>query len=118
MHPHLPNYLLSGKTPGLTGNAHPNISPYDKYPTATVDIFLAVGNDRTFRRLCDELGDGDLADDPRFQTNADRVTNRPDLTARLVPLLQDHDGEALCERAFGQRCSCRSGSGHGCCLEE
>ena len=102
MHPHLPNYLMSGKTPGLTGNAHPNISPYDKYPTATVDIFLAVGNDRTFRRLCDELGDGDLADDPRFQTNADRVTNRPNLTARLVPLLQDHDGETLCERLLSK----------------
>ncbi len=98
MHPHLPNYLLSGKTPGLTGNAHPNISPYDKYPTATVDVFLAVGNDRTFKRLCIELGDTDLADDPRFRTNADRVTNRPALTERLIPLLQGQDGEALCER--------------------
>ena len=50
MHPHIPNYLLSGKLPGLTGNAHPNISPYDKFPTRTVDVFLAVGNDRAFGR--------------------------------------------------------------------
>jgi len=52
MHPHIPNYLLSGKTPGLTGNAHPNISPYDTFPTRTVEIFLAAGNDRAFQRVC------------------------------------------------------------------
>ena len=102
MHPHLPNYVLSGKTPGLTGNAHPNISPYDKYPTATVDVFLAVGNDRTFRRLCDELGAGELADDPRFKSNADRVTNRRDLTESLLPLLKDRDGEELCRHLLAK----------------
>jgi len=100
-HPHLPNYLLSGKTPGLTGNAHPNISPYDKYATATVDVFLAVGNDRTFKRLCAALDVGDLADDPRFRSNADRVTNRDELTAALSPRLLEQDGEALCERLLG-----------------
>ena len=98
MHPHLQNYLLSGKPPGLTGNAHPNISPYDKFPTRTVDVFLAVGNDRTFRRLCVELNATELADDPRFSTNADRVTNRPALTERLRTLLDHQDGEALCAR--------------------
>ncbi|MGI9437367.1 MAG: CaiB/BaiF CoA transferase family protein [Geminicoccaceae bacterium] len=102
MHPHLPNYLLSGKTPGLTGNAHPNISPYDKYPTATVDVFLAIGNDRTFRRLCAELGDPAFADDPEFRTNADRVTNREPLTERLRRLLRDEDGEALCTRLLAK----------------
>jgi formyl-CoA transferase len=98
LHPHLPNYVLSGKTPTLTGNAHPNISPYDKYPTATVDVFLAVGNDRTFRRLCEALAAPELAADPRFRSNADRVNNRPDLTRELLPLLQNEDGEALCQR--------------------
>ncbi|MGI9417212.1 MAG: CaiB/BaiF CoA transferase family protein [Geminicoccaceae bacterium] len=98
MHPHIPNYLLSGKTPGLTGNAHPNISPYDKFPTATVDVFLAVGNDRAFARLCAELGAPELADDARFLCNGDRVTNRGALTERLLPLLADQDGEALCAR--------------------
>ncbi len=102
MHPHLQNYLLSGKTPGLTGNAHPNISPYDKYPTATVDIFLAVGNDRTFKRLCEALGAPDLAVDPRFGSNADRVTNRPALTEKLTPLLKDQDGEVLCEQLLAK----------------
>ena len=98
MHPHIPNYLLSGKTPGLTGNAHPNISPYDKYKTKTVEIFLAVGNDRAFNRVCTELGRPDLAEDTRFLHNADRVTNRAELTAELETLLADVDGVTLCER--------------------
>ncbi len=102
MHPHIPNYLLSGRTPGLTGNAHPNISPYDKYPTATVDVFLAIGNDRAFSRLCDELGAPGPADDPRFRTNGDRVVNRDDLTEVLLPLLADQDGEELCTRLLAK----------------
>jgi formyl-CoA transferase len=97
MHPHIPNYLMSGKTPGLTGNAHPNISPYDKYRTRTVEIFLAVGNDRAFKRVCAELGRPDLAEDPRFLHNADRVTNRIELTAELETLLAEVDGVAFCE---------------------
>jgi crotonobetainyl-CoA:carnitine CoA-transferase CaiB-like acyl-CoA transferase len=98
MHPHIPNYLLSGRLPSLTGNAHPNISPYDKFPTRTVDVFLAVGNDRAFGRLCTELGAPDLANDPRYRTNADRIANRAALTERLQALLEGQDGEALCTR--------------------
>ncbi len=98
MHPHIPNYLLSGKLPGLTGNAHPNISPYDKFATGTVEVFLAIGNDRAFARLCTELGAPELAQDPRFRSNRDRVANRPALTARLTGLLAGRDGEALCQR--------------------
>lgn len=98
MHPHIANYLLSGKTPGLTGNAHPNISPYDKFPTATVDVFLAVGNNRAFSRLCMELGVPELSEDPRFVDNGDRITNRKALTQQLLPLLANLDGEELCTR--------------------
>jgi crotonobetainyl-CoA:carnitine CoA-transferase CaiB-like acyl-CoA transferase len=98
MHPHIPNYLLSGKTPGLTGNAHPNISPYDTFPTKTVEIFLAVGNDRAFERVCTELGRPELAGDPRFLHNADRLANRDELTAELEALLAEVDGVELCER--------------------
>jgi formyl-CoA transferase len=98
MHPHVANYVLSGRVPGLTGNAHPNIAPYDKFPTRTVDVFLAVGNDRAFSRLCAELGALDLADDPRFRTNGDRLGHRAELTAQLAALLMDLDGEELCRR--------------------
>ena len=97
MHPFTANYFLSGKTPVRTGNAHPNVSPYDRYRTATVDIFLAVGNNRAFQRLCAELGSPELAEDPRFRDNADRVTNRAALTGELEGLLAIHDGKALAE---------------------
>jgi formyl-CoA transferase len=98
MHPHVANYVLSGRVPGLTGNAHPNIAPYDKFPTRTVDVFLAVGNDRAFSRLCAELDVPDLADDPRFRTNGDRLGHRAELTAKLAALLARRDGEELCRR--------------------
>jgi crotonobetainyl-CoA:carnitine CoA-transferase CaiB-like acyl-CoA transferase len=98
MHPHVANYVLSGRVPGLTGNAHPNIAPYDKFPTRTVDVFLAVGNDRAFGRLCAELGASDLADDSRFRTNGDRLGHRAELTVKLAALLRGQDGEELCRR--------------------
>lgn len=98
MQPHLPNYLLSGKEPGLTGSAHPSIAPYDQYPTATCSVFIGAGNDQAFLRLCEALGDPGLAGDPRFRTNADRLANRTELTARLTALLAGEDGEALCRR--------------------
>jgi len=102
MQPHIPNYLLSGKVPGLTGSAHPNIAPYEKYPTRTGAVFLGAGNDRAFARLCDELGDPSLASDSRFRTNADRLANRPALTMRLTALLADQDGEELCAKLLAR----------------
>ena len=98
MHPHIPNYLLSDTIPGRTGNAHPNISPYDKFQTKTVEIFLAVGNDRAFSRVCTELGRPELASDPRFLHNADRVANRVALTGELQTLLCELDGLEFCEK--------------------
>lgn len=98
MHPHAANYFLSGTNPRLTGNAHPNIGLYDKYRTRTVDVFLAIGNDRAFSRLCVELGEPLLSEDPRFRTNADRVNNREALTETVEALLADVTAEALCER--------------------
>jgi crotonobetainyl-CoA:carnitine CoA-transferase CaiB-like acyl-CoA transferase len=98
MHPHIPNYVMSGKRPELTGNAHPNICPYDRFPTRTVPVFLGVGNDRAFQRLCAELGSPELAQDPRFATNRDRLAHRTELTVKLAALLADQDGEELCPR--------------------
>lgn len=98
MHPHVPNYALSGKTPRRTGNQHPNIAPYDLFKTKTVDIFVAGGNDRAFKKLCAELGKPELGDDPRFATNGDRLTNQVALNAELQTLLAEVDGNALCDR--------------------
>lgn len=98
MHPHVSNYYLSGKVPGLTGNAHPNISPYDRFRTRTVDIFIGAGNNRAFQRLCTLLERPDLAADPRFADNRDRTTNRQELTAELESVLVKLDGEEVCQR--------------------
>ena len=98
MHPHLPNYFVSERVPGLTGNAHPNLSPYDKFKTRTTDIFLAIGNNRAFQRLCRELGRPELAEDPRFKENADRSLNREQLTEVLESLLAEVDGFEFCDR--------------------
>jgi formyl-CoA transferase len=98
MHPHIPNYYLSGKVPEITGNQHANMAPYDKFPTRTVEIFLGAGNNRSFRRLCTELGNPDLADDPRFTNNAERVSNIGELRDELAVLMADVDGEDLCKR--------------------
>ena len=55
MHPHNANYFLSGKPGKATGNSHPNIAPYDKFKTATNEIFMGIGNDAGFARLCKAL---------------------------------------------------------------
>ena len=95
MHPHFANHRLSGAVPGPTGNGHPNIAPYDRFATATDDIYLGIGNDRAFARLCERLGAHDLPLDPRFATNGDRVGNREALNAALAEKLAHEDGVAL-----------------------
>jgi crotonobetainyl-CoA:carnitine CoA-transferase CaiB-like acyl-CoA transferase len=77
------NHLIGGSEPGLLGNDHPNIAPYG--PVACADRMLVVGagNDRQFRALCAALGRLDLADDERFETNADRVAHREALRVAL-----------------------------------
>jgi formyl-CoA transferase len=98
LHPQAANFFLNGKRPAATGNAHPNISPYSKFPTATAEIFIACGNDPTFQRLCDLLGLAGLPADPRFATNADRVRNRPELDEILTARLAEEDGVELADR--------------------
>jgi crotonobetainyl-CoA:carnitine CoA-transferase CaiB-like acyl-CoA transferase len=77
------NYLVSGNVPQRMGNAHPNVVPYQDFPTADGFMIIAVGNDAQFNRLCAELGLADLAADPRFATNQQRVLNRTALIERL-----------------------------------
>ncbi len=95
LHPQAANYFLSGKRPVATGNPHPNLAPYETYETRTGTIFIAAGNDGQFRRLCEILGAPELARDPRFATNADRLAHRPALIAALSALLAERDGAAL-----------------------
>lgn len=108
LHPHLANYFASGKTPKRTGNAHPNIAPYDSYCTAGEPIFLAVGNDRQFARLCQELGADELLQDPRFANNGQRSVNRHALKQALEQHLAAHDGAELAPRLIGLGVPCGS----------
>lgn len=98
LHPHAANYFLSGRLPQRTGNDHPNIAPYSTYATGTRPIYLAVGNDRQFRKLCATIGAPDLATDPRFLTNGARVENRAALKGALEAALAAFDGEELATR--------------------
>ncbi|MGE8170082.1 CaiB/BaiF CoA transferase family protein [Pseudomonas putida] len=106
LHPHAPNYLASGKLPKLTGNAHPNICPYDSYASGSVPVFLAIGNDGQFRKLCDFIGAGSLPDDERFANNAQRLRHSDALKALLEQKLAEHDGLLLAEQlmAIGVPC--------------
>lgn len=70
------NFLLGGAAPTRLGNAHPNIVPYQVFPASDGHLIIACGNDRQFEALCHGLGLSDLADDPRFTTNPERVTHR------------------------------------------
>ncbi len=98
MHPHTANYFLHGKPPALTGNEHPNLVPYAVFPARDGNIFMGVGNDATFRKLCHELGKPELGTDPRFARNRDRIAHREELRAVLVDILKDHDSEPLCRK--------------------
>lgn len=101
LHPHAANYFGNGKAPQRSGNAHPNIAPYETVTTAEGELFLAVGNDRQFRTLMGELGAPALADDPRFASNADRLANRPTLHAELKALLSGHKAAELATHLLG-----------------
>jgi crotonobetainyl-CoA:carnitine CoA-transferase CaiB-like acyl-CoA transferase len=75
------NYLLSGEVPRRLGTAHPNTVPYQVFPSKDGFFILAAGNDHQYRRFCAFAGRPDLAEDPRFATNAGRVRNRQELVA-------------------------------------
>lgn len=95
LHPHAANWFANGNEPRRTGNAHPNIYPYDAFPTGTDAVFLAVGNDRQFRLLCQHLNAPGLADDARYATAGQRSVHRDELRQELIALLATQDGPAL-----------------------
>jgi crotonobetainyl-CoA:carnitine CoA-transferase CaiB-like acyl-CoA transferase len=80
-------FLCTGTPPGRLGNAHPSIVPYQAFAAADGHFIIAVGNDGQFTKLCEVIGLPALATDPRFATNAARVTHRAALLARLEPAL-------------------------------
>jgi crotonobetainyl-CoA:carnitine CoA-transferase CaiB-like acyl-CoA transferase len=84
------NYLATGQNPARLGNQHPNIVPYQVFPTQDGYVVLSIGNDPTFKRFCDTFGLSHLLADERFATNAARVGNRQLVTETLTPTMQEH----------------------------
>ena len=106
LHPYAANWFLSRQAPKRTGNAHPNVAPYDQFRTKSKRIFLAVGNNRQFARFCAEIGRPALAEDARFRDNKDRVVNRAALRREIEGALAAIDGEALTTQLLDRGVPC------------
>jgi glutaryl-CoA transferase len=79
------SYFCSGRIPIRYGNAHAQVVPYEVFPTADGHIILAIGNDGQFQRFCEVAGCAELAEEPRFKTNTQRIVHR----AELIPLIAE-----------------------------
>jgi formyl-CoA transferase len=93
------NFLVSGRPPERTGNAHPNLAPYEVFACRDGHIILAVGNDAQFQRLCELIERPDLAADERYRLNAGRLGNlatlREALTSSMRSWARDELGASL-----------------------
>ena len=91
------NYLSSGIVPHRLGNAHPNIVPYQLFPTADGHLIIACGNDRQFAKLCEVLDLPALSSDPDYASNAARVVNRAALSSLISEQTAQRPKAALIE---------------------
>jgi len=96
-HPHAPNWLMQQKRPRLVGNSHDNLAPYALVKAKGCDVVIGAGNNPQFRKLCEMLGKPDMAKDPRFVTNAERLAHKEELVAELQALIGERDGESFAE---------------------
>lgn len=85
--------LLTGTEPKRVGNAHTTIVPYQTFPTADAEIVVAAGNDALYRRLCAAIDRPDLAEDPRYATNPERVAHREELVGELTRTLTSRSAD-------------------------
>ena len=100
------NYLATGANPTRLGNQHPNIVPYQVFATADGHVVVSVGNDPTFKRFAEAFELGHLLDDPRFATNAARVSNRAFVTDTLTPTFLQHPTAWWVERLEQLKIGC------------
>lgn len=91
-------FLISGEDKGRLGNGHPTIVPYQTFDAGDKQIAVAVGNDAQFRRLCGAVGLPELADDPRYATNPDRVANRGELVSALQERFSERPADEWVEK--------------------
>ena len=83
------NYLATEVAPQRVGNAHQNIVPYQVFEVADGHMIVAVGNDGQFAKFCGVVGRPEIANDPRFARNADRVRHRGTLVPMLANLMKE-----------------------------
>jgi crotonobetainyl-CoA:carnitine CoA-transferase CaiB-like acyl-CoA transferase len=100
LHPHSSSYLNAGLVGKPHGNSHPMIAPYDLIPTADRPIYLPSGNDGQMQRLARVIGRPDLAEDPRFRTNQDRIVHRRELLSVLSDEFRKWPATELCRRLW------------------
>jgi glutaryl-CoA transferase len=100
------NYLATGENPARLGNQHPNIAPYQVFPTQDGHIVLSVANDPTFKRFCEAFNLTHMLEDPRFVTNAARVGNRQLVTDTLTPVMMQHKTDWWVERLEALKIGC------------
>ena len=91
-------YLATGKSPTRMGNRHPSIAPYETLRCRDGSVAVACGNDGQFRGLAEAVGVPELADDPRFARNPDRVAHRDALVEALEDALGGDDAGAWVKR--------------------
>lgn len=87
----MPGYFISGKAPGPQGNQHPMAAPWDNYPTKDGWVIICMADDRQWRNFLNLIGKSELADDPRYMTNDERVTDkiRPQINQLVIDFLAD-----------------------------
>jgi crotonobetainyl-CoA:carnitine CoA-transferase CaiB-like acyl-CoA transferase len=95
---HLAGYLADGTIPGGEGTRFPMVAPYQVLETRDGELMVAGGNDRLFRAICEVVGLPELADDPRFRTNPDRVRTRDALVGLLEQRLRTETSATWHER--------------------
>jgi crotonobetainyl-CoA:carnitine CoA-transferase CaiB-like acyl-CoA transferase len=81
-------WLLAGEVPRRLGNRHPSLAPYEMFEVKDGHVIIGVGNDALWRAFCAAAGRPELADDPRFRANAQRVTSYEELREALDPVLR------------------------------
>jgi crotonobetainyl-CoA:carnitine CoA-transferase CaiB-like acyl-CoA transferase len=94
----LGGYLATGEVPGRWGSSFSSIAPYRVYETRDGELMIAAGNDRLFAALAEELGVPELAEDPRYATNPERVARRAELDELVAPRLRTEDTATWLER--------------------
>ena len=100
------NFLATRENPERLGNQHPNIVPYQVFPTRDGYMVLSVGNDATFKRFCEAFGLEKLLADARFATNPARVANRQLVTDTLSPVMQRETTDWWVDKLEGLKIGC------------